>query len=191
MKPRYCRFARWRLRWAGPERGDGAGAADDHVFAVDANGVAGGGVGVSADIGDAAATAGGCRRWDVGAGLPCWQWEEVADAAAGGSLVIGEFVPNDLGGDGVATAQKFGAAAGQDVRAGGGEVDMVLAAGKASVPVVASRDGDGDAESGGGLAGGVESVMDWAVQLASGPPQLMEMTLGLFWCRGRRWRWRR
>ena len=54
---------------------------------------------------------------------------------------------------------EVGASAGEDVGAGGGEVDVVLAV---SLPVggavVAGGYGDGDAESGGGLAGCVERV---------------------------------
>ncbi len=93
-----------------------------------------------------------------GAGLPGGQREEVADAAAGCAFVVGELVPDDLGGDGGAAALEFGSTAGEDVRAGGGEVDVVVAVGDAvGGAVVAGGDGDGDAEGGGGLAGGVES----------------------------------
>ncbi len=37
---------------AGPEWSDGTGAADDHVLAVDADDVAGGGIGVAGDVGE-------------------------------------------------------------------------------------------------------------------------------------------
>src|SRR5216683_1568109 len=142
---------------AGPERRDGAGAADDHVFAVDADGVAGGGVGVARDVWNAAAADGVGGLGDAGAGLPGGQREDVADAAAGCAFVVGELVPDDLGGDGGAAAQQFGSSAGEHVRAGGGEVDMVLASGDAvGGAVVAGGDGDGDAEGCGGLACGVE-----------------------------------
>ena len=67
---------------------------------------------------------------DFGAGLPGGQREEVADAAAGCSAV-GELVPDDLGGDGGAAALEFCSAAGEHVRAGGREVDVVLAIGEA------------------------------------------------------------
>src|SRR5882757_6665198 len=143
---------------AGPEGGDGAGAADDHVLAVDADDVAGGGVGVAGDVGNAAAAGGLGGLGNAGAGLPGGEREDVADAAAGCAFVVGEFVPDDFGGDGGAAALEFGSAAGEDVRAGGGEVDVVLASGDAvGGAVVAGGGGDGDAEGGGGLAGGVES----------------------------------
>src|SRR5207302_11028077 len=68
-----------------------------------------------------------------------------------------EFVPDDLGGDGGTAAEQFGSAAGEDVGAGCGEVDVVLAAGDAvGGAVVAGGGGDGDAEGCGGLACGVE-----------------------------------
>ena len=143
---------------ASPEGSYGAGAADDDGPAVDADLVAGGGVGVAGDVGDATAAGwvGGCG--DLGAGLPGGQGEDVADAAAGGSAV-GESVPDGFGGDGGAAALEVGATAAEDVGAGGGEVDVVLAVGLAvGGAVVAGGHGDGDAEGGGGLAGGVEGV---------------------------------
>ena len=117
---------------------------------------------------------------DVGVGLPGGQREDVADAAAGGAFVVGELVPDDLGGDGGAAADEFGAAAGEDVRAGGGEVDVCWPSvtpsveplsPAATVMVTPRAAADWQAAS--------SAVMACAVQLDSGPPQLMEMTLGL------------
>ena len=73
------------------------------------------------------------------------------------AFVVGQLVPDDLGGDGGAAADELGSSAAEHVRAGGGEVDVV-AVGAVGGTVVAGGDGDGDAESGGGLAGGVEGV---------------------------------
>ena len=102
---------------AGPERRDGAGAADDHGFAVDADGVAGGGVGVAGDVGNAAAAGAAGGLGDIGVSLPGGQREDVADAAAGGAFVVGQLVPDHLGDDGGAVGVELGAAAGR-ARAG-------------------------------------------------------------------------
>ncbi len=107
--------------------------------------------------------------------------EDVADAAAGCAFVVGELVPDDLGGDGGAAALEPGSTAGEDVGAGGGEVDVVGAVGgTVGGAVVSGGDGDGDAEGGGGLAGGIECGHGLAGPAGFGAPQLMEMTLGLF-----------
>lgn len=55
---------------SGPERGYRAGAAYDHVLAIDADVVAGFGVGIAGYVGDAAEALG-----DYG-GLPGWAWED-------------------------------------------------------------------------------------------------------------------
>ena len=124
------------------------------VAAIDKDGVAGGWVGVAGYVGDTAAAGAGCGGGDVAVGLPGGQGKEVGDATAGGTLVGGGFVPDGFAGDGGAADLEGSAAAGEDVRAGGGEVDVVSAIGDAvGGAVVAAGDGDGDAEGGGGLAG--------------------------------------
>src|SRR5882757_1746766 len=138
---------------AGPEGGDGAGAADDHILAVDADDVAGGGVGVAGDVGNAAAAGGFGGLGNAGAGLPGGEREDVTDAASGCAFVVGKLVPDDLGGDGGAAAEKFGSTAGEDVGAGGGEIDVVLASGDAVGGAVV-------AGCGVGVGGGVLAAID-------------------------------
>ncbi len=143
---------------AGPERSYSAGAADDSIFAVDAHAVAGGGVGISGDVGETATAAadGGCGYFGVC--LPGGQWKDVRNAAPGGAFVVGELIPNDFAGDLCVDAgpgtDELCAATGEDVGAGGGEVDVVGAVRDAVGGAgVAAGHGDGDAERGGGLAG--------------------------------------
>ena len=105
MKPADCFVLRIvESDEAGPEGCDGAGAADDHGLAIDADDVAGGGVGVASDVRHAAAAGGAGGFGDIGTGLPGGQREDVADAAAGCSFAVGELVPDDFGGDGGAGA---------------------------------------------------------------------------------------
>ncbi len=137
---------------AGPERSDGAGAANHRALTVDADDVAGGGVGIAGNVGQATAAGAPRRGGYVGVGLPAGFGEEGGDAAAGGALIRGEFVPHRLAGDRVARDAQIGAAAGEHVGAGGREIDVIAAIGDAvRGAVVAAGHRDGDAERSGGL----------------------------------------
>ena len=111
-----------------PERGDGAGSPDHGVLAVDADRVAGIRIGVGGDVGHAAADllARIGRGRNAGVFLVARQRELVADAAAGGAPVRLSFQTTSLDNRRAVGVQR-GAAAGQDVGAGGGEVDVGLA----------------------------------------------------------------
>ena len=71
-------------------------------------------------------------------------------------------------------------ATGENMRARRGKIDVIVAiidaVGRAAVT---GGHGDRDAERGGRLTGRVERAIAWAVQLISGEPQEIEMTLGL------------
>ncbi len=140
---------------AGPERRNGAGAANGERLAIDADSVSGGGVGIACNVGNAAAAGGCVGGRDIAAGLPRGQRELVADAAAGCAIVRGSLVPDDLRADDGAGCLELGAAAAEHMGTRAGEVNRISrsAVGRA---VVASGNGDGDAEGGSGLACSVE-----------------------------------
>ena len=149
--------------------------------AVDAHGITGGRVGVGGDVGYAAAKvlAGIGRRRNPGVVLVGRQRKLVADSATSRTIpgVIPDDFTRDLGGAGI----ERGAAARQHIRAGGGEVAVCLPVTHAVArPAVARGDADRDSQGGRMLKRLVELLQRLRGPARSGPPQLMEITEGLF-----------
>ena len=121
-----------------PQRGYRAGSPDHGVLPVHPHLVAGPGIGIARDVGHAPA---GSRRpgdrGHPGGRLPCGQLEHVAHPATGRPAVCA-VVPHRLGGDlpGRRVQPQAGAAAGERVRAGRGEVGVGFPVGNAIAAAV-------------------------------------------------------
>src|SRR5579862_4038471 len=142
-----------------PERCDCTGTADYRSLAVYHHLVAGERIGVTGNIGHAAAGGAVRRLRDGTPRLPLWQGERLAHAAAGCTLTRARLVPHHLARDRTAAAYELGAAAGERVGTRGRKIHMRLAVALAvaRAAVTGSRR-NGDAKRHGILERGLHRI---------------------------------